>query len=689
VEEALRSEQAGIGLVNHGTVTGAMACALLLLLPWGGGGWCGESGPSAAPADSSAAVPDSTRAAETDSILALEMLPSRVSGADSVSADPFIPVWKSFMNANDSDVGLGSEMTIDGLPGSDWIMSSVLRVEKKYYRARDMEDVSEQLISNARKSKLGLYKVAVNIGEIYSKKKTLGLARYGKDLIYDTKSATVDASYTKPFLWAHSSQLGFRGDAQQGRQDFKYDKAFAGGLSAAVTYDLGDLLRIKAGGGVSHKRETSEIGSIAFAGMPSRADTVRVGAEYGRGTSKLLSVGYERMSGIDRRVAPPRGSSLEILDDPSLALEEEARLNTEKLNVRSYLDLFPFMSVSINFSHDISTRKHKVDTRLSKESETTNLAAATNYNFSKSGGMNITVSTKERTDDYGPLSLSSFSEKEQRVLMRLKQDITDSLSVNMLGSATLRQRYFKKRDANPRDADYLHYQLEGSVDAAPIPRIRTSVLGVVMRSETINIDRTLSGDNRVDYQYRLVPKIFLNPARWLSLSQEYMIKIEYTDFVYKENENYLDRTTTMITNANITVLRPLNLSVKHSYLMRDSGSYLLRDGIRRYNRDGENLEYGLFLKAQYRARQEMDFIAEVDFKTQENNRFGFREGEKVVVNSVGYDSGGLKLGVVRRRRFWGSGKIDLDINYVRRFGPYLSAERREFWIVNSSIAFTF
>ena len=423
--------------------------------------------------------------------------------------------------------------------------------------------------------------------------------------------------------------------------------------------------------------------------MPSRADTVRVGADYGRGDAKLLSVGYERIAGVDRRVAPPRGSSLEILDDPSLAQEEEARLNSETLDVKSFIAPFPFMAVSIDFLHDVSTRRHTVDTRLSKESESTSLSASTDYRFSATGMMNVTVSAKERADDYGPLSLSSFSEKEKRVLMRLKQDITDSLSVSMTGTAALRQRFFKKREANPRDADYLRYQLEGTVNASPLPRMRTSILGVVIRNETINIDRTLSGDNRIDYQYRIVPKIYLDPAGWLNLSQEYMIKIEYTDFVYKENENYLDRTTTMITSANIKVLRPLALLVKHSYLMRDSGSYLLRDGIRKYNRDGENLDYGLSFKAQYQAMKDLSFIAEADFKTQESNRLGFQEGEKVVVSSTLYDSGGMKLGVKRKSTFWGSGKIDLDINYVKRFGPYLSAERREYWIINSSIAYTF
>ena len=675
------------------TVIGTLVCALLLLLPLEGRGWCGESGPDAAAvpvsADSASAGLDSTRTAESDSAAAGEVLPSRISESDSVSADPFIPIWKSFMSADDTDVALGSEMRITSMPGSGWFMNSSVRVEKKFYRGRDMEDINERMTHSAMKTQPGFYSLLVSMGESYTKKKTLGLARYGKDLIYDTKSAIVNAAFTKPLLGASSSQLAFRGDARGGTQDFKNDKTFSGGLSGLFTYDFGGLLKIKAGGGISQKRETSEIGSIVFAGMPSSGDTIKVGAEYGRGSDKLMTVSYNRITGIDRKAAPPRGNSLEILDDPELVKEEEARLNTEELKIGSYVRPFQFLVVDIDFRHKLTSQKHKIDTRLSKESEDTALGASTRYKFSKSGLFSVAVSTKERADDYGPLSLSSFTEKEKKVTMRIKQDVTDSLSVSMSGYASLKQRFFKKRDANPRDADYLYYRLEGSVKASPLPRMRADITGVLTKNETINIDRTLSDDNRVGYQYRLVPKIQLAPTDWLDLSQEYSIKIEYTDFVYKEDENYLDRTTTMITNANIRVVPPLRISFKHIYLMRDSGSYLLRDGIRRYNRDGENLEYGLFLKAHYRPVMDLDFIAEVDFKTQENNRLGLRDGEKIIISSTVYDLGGLKLGVNRRRTFWENGKIDIDINYVKRFGPYISAERRDYWIVNSSIDYTF
>jgi hypothetical protein len=609
-------------------------------------------------------------------------------GPDTVKVDPFVPVWTTFMKSGDTDVSMGSKMEVMSLPRG-WLMNSLISVESKSYRGRDMQDIVEQFMHQAGKMKTGIYTANIVLGETYSKKKSLGLARFGKDMIFQKQSAAMSVVYAKPVLRATSSQISVSGDARRGQSDFKYDKTLTGGAGSSFTYDFGGLVRVRGGGGLERRRETSEIESIAFNGLPSRSDTLRFEAQYGRGEDKLLAVQYRKVSAVDRKVAPPRGNSLEIIDDPTAAQIEESRINGEELALDSNVQLFPFLFMRVQFGHDVRSQKNKVETRLSKEMENTSLAAITDYRFSKSGNLRVNVETSEKTDDYGPLSLSSFKEKEKMVGMRLSQDVTDSLSVSMSGAASLKQRFYKKQDANPRDADYLYYKLEADMRAAPLPRVSADITGTMTRNEIINIDGTLSSDNRIDYLYRLVPKIGVRPTSWLDIRQEYSIKIEYTDFVYKEDENYLNRTTTMITDAKFKMLRRFLFNFRHVYLMKDSGSYLLRDGVRRYNRNGESFEYGLSLKAAYEPTVGLSFIAETDFRNQKNNRLGFIEGKKVIVSSTTYDSGGLRLGVRRSRRFWGSGKMNFDINYVKRFGPYLSAERRQYWDVDSSIAFGF
>ena len=608
---------------------------------------------------------------------------------DSLITDRFIPIWTSFMRSGVTDVSIGSQVQAHIRPPGGWDINSSIAVRAKSYRSRDMQEIFEQIMNSATKTVSGSYKLDFSVGETYSKKQTLGLARFGKDIVFENEYARGAAILSRPILGARNTQFFVSGEAKRGQNDFKYDKTISGGAGANITYLFGEVLKVEGGGGLMRKRETSEIGTISFNRMPSDADTVSVGAMFGRGPNKLLEVEYAKISGVTRWVTPPRGNSLEIIDNPGAAKEEESRLNTETLLVRSSVQLLPFLFFNVDFDHKLTSQRNKVDTRLSKEMESTNLIASTDYNYSERGRLLFVVRIGDKSVDYGPNSVSSFSENEKKIVIRASQKITDSLDVSLSASASLKQKFFKKKDANPRDADYLYYTLGGKVRAGPLPRIQVEIEGNMSINETINIDRSLSGDNRKSYLYWLTPKIGIRPTQWLDLSQKYSVKIEYTDFVYKDDENYLNRTTSMITEAKFIVMRPLAFNFRHIYLMKDSGSYLLRDDKRKYNRSGENFEHGLFLAARYRPSLELSFLAEVDFRTQESNRLGFVGGDKIVVSSNVYESGGMKLGINRERKFWGNGRLDIDINYIRRFGPYISPERREYWEIDSSIAFNF
>jgi hypothetical protein len=49
----------------------------------------------------------------------------------------------------------------------------------------------------------------------------------------------------------------------------------------------------------------------------------------------------------------------------------------------------------------------------------------------------------------------------------------------------------------------------------------------------------------------------------------------------------------------------------------------------------------------------------------------------------------MSLGVERKTLVGKYGTIDLGIGWVRRFGPNLTPERREFWNINMDMVFDF
>lgn len=616
--------------------------------------------------------------------------PADPAAVDTAAAkDRFAPTSSSYMRSGDLDVTLGSKMDMVSHPGRGWSLTNSIMVEQRRYRSRDAEDVGKNLANQAAKVEPGLYAVAISIGESYRKNKTFGSGRFGQEIVIDNETANLKFDLTKPLLGAQRSLLSVGAEGRRGQNDFKYDNAISGSVSGTLGYTAGDILNVVGGFGTMRKRERSEIGTIQFGAMPSNTDTVRVGAGFGRGEKKLLDVRYNRYEGVDRRVMPPLGNSFEVLDDPSKAKREEAKKSGRELLVLSSVRPFSSLVVDFDFSHVKDSQRYLVDERLSMESEKTSLAAAAVYRYAKDGGVRINVSTRVDSTNYGPSSLSSYWEREHKVSLGLTHKLTDSLSIAMNGATFLRQRFYVKRAASPRDADYLYYHGDVSIKAAPFPRIGTDVVMSADRYETINMAASISGDNRVDYQYRVAPTITLRPAKWVQLSQEYAIKIEFTDFVYTEDKNYLNRTTTLGTKATLTVLRPLVFGFRHSYLMKDTGSYLMRAGERRYSKSSGNEEHSLYLDATYQPNPDFMIRASSDFRNQQSNIFGAKDGRRIITSKKLFESGGMRLGFVRKKNIGSSGAIDLNVAYVRNFGKYITEARKKYWDVNSAITLRF
>lgn len=610
--------------------------------------------------------------------------------ADTTAVDIFRPSWDSWMSGNDSELKLGSNARVHLEPGNGWIFTNSTRIEKTKYRLRDTEELTEELVGTAARIDPELYVFNFRIGESYTKQTLLGLARFGKDRVVNNQRAAFDFVLTRSLLGARSSQVSFMGDARRGLNDFKYDRAISGGAGAYLRYNVGDRIKVGGGFGTNVRREESEIGStIKFDAMPSRTDTIRAEVDYGSDENSTFHFEYKREEGIERKVAPPRGNALEILDDPEAAQEEEERKQRQLMKMSSFLQPLSYVSVDLSFEHSENEQRNRVDTRLNKDTKGTSLKAAVVYSYAKRGSATFNIENKLSDVDYGPVSLGSYEEKDKSIGVNVGHQITDSMRVMIRGTTSLTQRFLKKREQNPRDRDVLFYGGGARLTAVPFKNINTFVDFSFNRRETINIDKTLSSDNRVDYLYRFVPSIKVVPAGWVTIDQEYLLKFESTEFVFDENNNTLDRTIGVDTKANFKVLRPLKFTFSHSYQKRDTGSYLRRNGERRYGRTGENIDNNLDLEVRYALDPTFTMRAAAEFQMQESNRLSKEGTQTVVVSSSTFESGALRVGFYRKRSIGAGGSLDLNIDYVRRYGPNITAERREYWIVDAEMNFKF
>jgi len=388
-------------------------------------------------------------------------------------------------------------------------------------------------------------------------------------------------------------------------------------------------------------------------------------------------------------VEPPRGNTFEVLDNPELAKEENIEESGELLSIASAYRPVDNLSVEVSFNHKLDEREYSVDRRLSKKTETDQLKSTTTYKFSERGSLKFLL-TKSKTDmDYGPVSVSSYLEDEDKLNFQASQQFGDDFSLSVDGSTYLKQRFYKRYEENPRDVDYYYYGGSATMTASPFRNVDTNVEIVASRYETRNIDASLSSDNRVEYIYRVMPGLAIKPYSWLSLTQDYEVKIEYTEFSFDENRNYIDRTTVLATSANITPVKSLVLGFKHRYDMRDTGSYYRVGGEDRYNRSSEDFKHELSLDVDYKPVSFLDLFSRTFFRTRKNNILGVEEGERIIRNSNIYDSGTLKLGFSGNREVMTGGEMKLDVAYVNNFGYRISEAMKEYWEVDMKIEVEF
>ena len=115
----------------------------------------------------------------------------------------------------------------------------------------------------------------------------------------------------------------------------------------------------------------------------------------------------------------------------------------------------------------------------------------------------------------------------------------------------------------------------------------------------------------------------------------------------------------------------------------------MRAGERRYSKSNGSIEHSLFLDATYRVNPDLTIRAATDFRNQQNNYFGVRGGERVITSRNIFESGGMRVGFVKKRNIGSAGAVDLNVSYVRNFGQYITEERRKYWDVNSAVTLKF
>lgn len=627
-------------------------------------------------------------------------IPTEIGAQDSknlkkVSVDSTDTTWLGVTSESEIDFTEGYRKVKSSLiwsyKAADWTFNSSMVLDKKKLRGRDMETLMENFLASATKIVPKRYTLNVNMGDMYTQQTSAALSQFGKEIVMETQSTGFNLISLMNVPGASLTNFSLAGTASRGQQDFKYNRTVKVNASGHLAYEIGPYIRVVGGGGSFVRREESDVGPFSFNGIRSNVDTISTGIDIGANEEKRkFKLRYSRRMGKLRQIDPPLGNAMQIIDSPEDAKEEENRLKGDKLLIESNVEFWQGFSMKMKFDHTYSDQKFRVEDRRNKETETNDLEASVSYRYHPKGSIGVSMTRGESDTEFGPTSVASYRTKDYSLSASLKHTMRDSLDILFRGTMSLDQKLYKKKEQNPRDADYTFASLYGRLDALLFRIIKTGVTSTLSRRETINIDATLSGDNRTDYQYFFIPEYSFNPMPWLSLRQKYEIKIDYTEFSFDADRNYLNRNTTLTTEAGFSLFRKLKYKIKHRYNMKDTGAYKSKiDGPRLYNPTSENIENRLTMNFDYEVFPGMNIYLTSKFRGQDNNTLGVVDGQRQVTRTSRSESGDFRAGFKRKRKFTGYGEVDLDIAWVKKFGPFISEENREYWVVSANVDFSF
>jgi hypothetical protein len=85
----------------------------------------------------------------------------------------------------------------------------------------------------------------------------------------------------------------------------------------------------------------------------------------------------------------------------------------------------------------------------------------------------------------------------------------------------------------------------------------------------------------------------------------------------------------------------------------------------------------------------MLIFVRTSYKTQKSNTLGMVDQKREVIASSGSDSGDIRMGFERSRDITDSGQLDLNVAYVKRYAPFLSEDRKQYWEINMNFKLDF
>jgi len=491
--------------------------------------------------------------------------------------------------------------------------------------------------------------------------------------------------------------LSFTGELQnyiQNKQEATANVDFITSLSEGVrvnswskVYLTKDQLNFKVDnwrGYLSRSGDRSKAGAATYTGLSSLQDSLMSRATIQVTDSASVGFKYVRFNSERSYMDLPRGTFLEQdLNTEDIVRERELR-SSRIMALRA--DMKPLRGVTLEMEakREEQIRDYAVEQRRSSRTVTDYLKGTLTYSLGKDTEATMKLEDAQILHDLGPRSVSSYDEKQQNFSFMFRHAFSPITSWNVQASASLRQVFYLDFETTPRDWDQLKQSINTSVQSKLFSKVDVQIILSATSIDVVNIHTSLSNDNRKETTYDLRPIITYRINDRIEIKQEYSLNIDFTDYVFTDEDNFLDRNIRFSNTVLTHLTDDLDVDFYYGLHLHDRGSYL-RDNPtaeRLLSIDAEDRKDEAWLTCRYRLSETLTALCEQKYSIRVDRLVGsgaeteFEDGEI---------KGGLK-----GNYNWGTGKtFTCTMLRVKRFGRFNTAAQNDFWELDARMNFRF
>jgi len=503
-----------------------------------------------------------------------------------------------------------------------------------------------------------------------------------QDFKTDTQRADTRLSYNNNFAGGlRVNGMGAVG-VNRSVQTFLNDLYQEGALGGQVSYALGNRVTVTGRGFIRATSGTAQASGVSTDGLGMSEDSLSTTINL-RVSSKVDFDGrYDHYSMVNDFLDLPRGVFLEQQFNEGLIPETETRVIEDRfINLR----VAPNEHLHVVLSAQRSRRDNRFLKASKRNAKTITDGVSATLTYGQRGGksLEIVLDNYEVLHDLGPNSLGTYIDKRQSVRIVLQYPVTRTLSTNLSLGTSLFQNFYDKYDVNPRDRDQLNQFVRLGIRSTPFPKITASINLSASQADFVNISGSLSANNRKETSFDFRPEFTYKITERIDLMQQYGMNIEFTDYVFTEDDNFLDRNFLFSNTIRAQLTSRLSSTLRYTLLLHDRGSYLspYAGAERLLDINQEDRRDVMKITFRYRITPHLTILGGNDYTVRRDVLGG--------PLSPVFRDGGVEIGA-EGNYGWGVGRtLRFRLVKVNRFGQFHNPAQEDFWVADSSLDFGF